>query len=119
MPKHEVDPEDPMELVGVELPAGSEEGLREMALTFAEEFIRSGFSEEQILGLFKSPFYQGPYLAWRAKGEAYVNGIIQEARQMWRPVKSFGSEWRNGGQSPKRGLSPKREQVSQREERHE
>ncbi|MBI2167043.1 MAG: hypothetical protein HYU34_02225 [Candidatus Omnitrophica bacterium] len=85
MPKDEFDPEDPMELVGVELPAGSEEGLREMALTFAEEFIRSGFSEDRVLAMFKNPFYQGPYLVWQAKGEVYVNQMIQQAKQMWRP----------------------------------
>lgn len=85
MPKDEFDPEDPMELVGVELPTGSEEGVREMALTFAEEFIRSGFSEDRVRAMFQNPFYQGPYLVWKAKGDAYVSAVIEEAQKMWCP----------------------------------
>ena len=48
MPKSEFDPEDPMEFVGVELAHQSEAALRDMALCFAEEFVRSP-RHEQLL----------------------------------------------------------------------
>ncbi len=86
MPKEEFDPEDPMEMVAVELPGQSEEQLREMALCFAEEFIRDGWSEEKLFAMFQNPFYQGPYLVWQQKGDEFVRSVIQEAGKRW---------WRN------------------------
>lgn len=83
--------DDPMELVGVELPVGSEEGMREMAQTFAEEFVRSGFAEGEILALFQNPFYRGPHLVWLKKGEAYVRAVIGEALRIWRPERRDAS----------------------------
>ena len=85
MPKEEIDPEDPMEMVGIELPGQSEAQLRDMTLCFAEEFVREGYDEEKLMSMFQSPFYQGPYLAWKQKGDEYVRAIIQEAIRMWRP----------------------------------
>ncbi len=79
--------DDPFEMIGMELPNQSEEQLRDMALCLAEEFIREGFSEEKLLNMFKNPFYQGPYLVWKQKGDDFVRAVIQEAVQMWRPVK--------------------------------
>ncbi|MBI1976544.1 MAG: hypothetical protein HYS56_03445 [Candidatus Omnitrophica bacterium] len=84
MPKDEFDPEDPMEMVGVELPGQSEEQLREMALCFAEEFIRSGWDQEKLFQMFRAPFYQGPYLVWKQKGDEFVRGVIQDAMRRWR-----------------------------------
>ena len=84
MPKNECDPEDPLELHGVEL-ATDEVGLREMAFCFAEEFIREGWSEETLLGMFRNPFYKGPYLAWQQKGDEFVRSVIKDALKMWRP----------------------------------
>jgi hypothetical protein len=86
MPKGELDPEDPMEIVGVELAGQSEEQFRDMALCFAEEFIRDGWSEEKLFAMFQNPFYQGPYLVWQQKGDEFVRSIIQEAGKRW---------WRN------------------------
>ncbi len=83
MPKNECDPEDPLELHGVEV-ATDEAGLREMAFCFAEEFLRDGWSEEKLLEMFKNPFYVGPHLIWRQKGETFVRGIISEAANIWR-----------------------------------
>ncbi|OGW86296.1 MAG: hypothetical protein A3C35_01810 [Omnitrophica bacterium RIFCSPHIGHO2_02_FULL_46_11] len=85
MPKEEIDPEDPMEMVGIELPGQSEAQLRDMTLSFAEEFVREGYDEEKLMSMFQNPFYQGPYLAWKQKGDDYVRAIIQEAIRMWRP----------------------------------
>lgn len=85
MNRKEVDPEDPLELVGVELPTQTEDGLRDMALCIAEEFVREGWDEDKLVAMFQNPFYQGPYLVWKQKGDDFIRKIIQEAMNMWRP----------------------------------
>ena len=85
MPKNEFDLEDPMERVGVELPVTSEESVKEMALCFAEEFVREGWDEERLLWMFRNPFYQGPYLVWKQKGDEFIRSVIRSAMGMWRP----------------------------------
>jgi len=85
MSKDEIDPEDPIEIVGTEIPGQTEAQLRDMTLCFAEEFVREGYGEEKLMSMFRTPFYQGPYLAWKQKGDDYVRAIIQEAIRMWRP----------------------------------
>ena len=92
MSKKEFDPEDPMELVGVELTSQSEAELRDMALCFAEEFAREGWDEKQLLAMFKNPFYKGPYLAWQQKGDEFILEVIKEAFAMWRPVRHPATE---------------------------
>ena len=84
MPKDEFDPEDPMEMVAVELPGQSEAQLKDMALCFAEEFVRQGWDSEKVLGLFQNPFYQGPHLVWKQKGDEFVRSVIREAMTIWR-----------------------------------
>jgi len=84
MRKKEFDPEDPFEMLGVELPHQSEAELRDMALCFAEEFVREGWDKEKLILLFHHPFYQGPYLAWKQKGDDFVQSVIDEAMRMWR-----------------------------------
>jgi len=90
MPRKECEPDDPMEMVGVQLPNQTESQLHDMALCFAEEFIRRGWSEERLFKIFKDPFYQGPYLVWQQKGDDFVRSVIEEAIRMWRPIKSSG-----------------------------
>lgn len=89
MPKHEFDPEDPMELVGVELSTQSEEQLCDMALSFAEEFVRDGWDEERLFRIFQNPFYQGPYLVWKQTSDEFVRSVIEQAIHLWRPEKSL------------------------------
>ena len=43
-------------------------------------------SDEQLRAMFRNPHYRGPYLVWRQKGDAYVDAVIQEVRQIWRPM---------------------------------
>ena len=74
--------DDPMELVGVELPAG-EEAMREMAYVFAEEFARLGFDEKRLLRLFKNPFYAGPHRALCVLGAQAVEEIVAECVGIW------------------------------------
>ncbi len=82
------EPEDPIEMIGVQLSHQSEAELRDMALCFAEEFIREGWGPEKLLKMFRNPFYQGPYLVWKQKGNAFVQSVIQEAVNVWRPHES-------------------------------
>ena len=85
MSQKPVEPDDPLELTGVVLPVSDETSLREMAVCFVEEFLRDGWSDEQLRAMFRNPHYRGPYLVWRQKGDAYVDAVIQEVRQIWRP----------------------------------
>ena len=82
MPYSEPDPQDPYSLVGVEVSAG-EEAHVEMAYAFAEEFIRSGFGEQQLITMFKNPFYRSTYGTFAILGEAKIRSIIQEVLQVW------------------------------------
>ncbi len=82
MPYDDPDPQDPMVLVGVALPAGEEEE-REMTYVFAEEFARLGYSEPQVLSLFKEPFYAGAHRAFVHLGEPAVAAIVREVVGVW------------------------------------
>ncbi|MCA9404997.1 MAG: hypothetical protein KC684_00535 [Candidatus Omnitrophica bacterium] len=85
MARKESEADDPIEMIGIQLPNQTEEQLRDMALCFAEEFVREGWSEEKLVKMFKNPFYQGPYMVWKQKGDAYVKSVIKDAVNMWRP----------------------------------
>jgi hypothetical protein len=86
MPHKEIEADDPMELVGVVLPA-DEEAMREMAYVFAEEFARMGHDRRQILGLFKNPFYAGAHGAYKALGEEAILAIVEECVGAWGKMK--------------------------------
>ena len=86
MPFKDPDPSDPNMLVGVMLPAEAE-ATRDMAYVFAEEFARFGYSREQLLGLFKNPFYGGAHGAYRALGENQTLSIIDECLSVWGSVR--------------------------------
>lgn len=87
MARKESEADDPIEMIGIQLPNQTEEQLRDMALCFAEEFVREGWSKEKLIKMFKNPFYQGPYMVWRQKGDEYVESVINDAEKMWRPNK--------------------------------
>ena len=86
----EPEPDDPLELTGVMLAVPDETSLKEMAVCFVEEFLRDGWSDEQLRAMFHNPCYRGPYLVWRQKGDAYVDAVIQDVRQLWRPSAAGG-----------------------------
>lgn len=76
MKNHE--PEDPLELVGVQMKEGpDEQALEEMAQCFIEEYARMGWNSERILRLFRNSFYRGPYQILRARGEDFVRERIE------------------------------------------
>ena len=91
MPYNDPDPSDPNVLVGVVLPADAE-ATREMAYVFAEEFARLGYNQQQILGLFKNPFYGGAHGAYQSLGEAATLAIIDECLAAWGQVKFLIAE---------------------------
>ena len=86
MPFKDPDPTDPNMLVGVLLPADAE-ATREMAYVFAEEFARMGHTREQLLWLFKNPFYGGAHGAYRVLGEEQTLSIIDECLNVWGQAK--------------------------------
>ena len=77
-------------LVGVMLP-GDAGTMREMAEVFADEFSRLGMPAEQILGLFRNPFYGGAHAALVSLGEAPVRAIIAQAVRRWPTVRIVDS----------------------------
>jgi hypothetical protein len=86
MPFKDPDPTDPNILVGVMLPAQAE-ATRDMAYVFAEEFARLGYSREQLLWLFKNPFYGGAHGAYQALGEQEVLAIVDECLAVWGSIR--------------------------------
>ncbi len=88
MPIREADSQDPMELVGVQLPVADEQALESMAECFAEEFIRLGHSEEDVFALFENPFYAGPHRAFCKLGEARIREMITHYVRIFRPIEN-------------------------------
>ena len=91
MPWEDPDPEDPMVRVAVALP-GDEAAQREMAWAFAEEFARLGYSEQQILGLFRHSFYAGAHHAFQCLGEETILDILRETVGVWGRVRLVDRE---------------------------
>ncbi|GIX47156.1 MAG: hypothetical protein KatS3mg131_1367 [Candidatus Tectimicrobiota bacterium] len=73
-------PDDPTELVGVGIPGGD---MDEMVVGLLEEFIREGWDDEQLLQLFRNPFYRIPHRLYRLKGEAYIREVLAKLRAQW------------------------------------
>jgi len=82
MPFRDPDPSDPNILVGVVLQADAE-ATRDMAYVFAEEFARMGYDREQILRLFKNPYYAGAHGAYSDLGEEAIAEIVDECVNAW------------------------------------
>lgn len=82
MPYEDPEPDDPHELVGVELP-GDESVTREMAAAFADEFAELGLTRPQILALFRKAEYSGAHQAWRLLGEGEIGRMVDESLAVW------------------------------------
>jgi hypothetical protein len=80
MPKHEYDPDDPMEFVGVALPGDTEEAMVE---AFIEEYLWMGFDAERVARMFRNPFYTALHRAYRARGEDWVRERIAAVVRRW------------------------------------
>ena len=71
------EPEDPMELVGVSFEQEpDEETLDEMACSIVEEYMRMGWTGENILRLFRNPAFKLTHGILQQRGEAYVRGLV-------------------------------------------
>ena len=77
------DPEDPFTPVGVGLDEDpDEEAFSDMAWAVVEEYVRMGWSGDQIRRLFHSPFFQMAHQILLVKGEAFVEELAEKADRM-------------------------------------
>ncbi|MBI2133010.1 MAG: hypothetical protein HYT99_09480 [Candidatus Tectomicrobia bacterium] len=86
MPKDEFEFEDPMELVAIPMPGDTAGAEREMARCLAEEFLRMGHTEEEVLGMFRDPFYAVLHNLCRSQGESEIRRIVAQASAGWLPA---------------------------------
>jgi hypothetical protein len=82
MPKDEFDFEDPLELNGVAL-VTHEDTTDTMCECFIEEFMRMGYTAEQILKLFRNPHYMGMQMVLEKRGEEFVRQRLVEVFARW------------------------------------
>jgi hypothetical protein len=82
MPKDEFDFEDPFELNGMAL-LSHEDTTNDMAECFTEEFMRMGYSHQQVLALFRNPHYLGPNMAIEKRGEPFIRDLIADVFARW------------------------------------
>ena len=85
MPYEDPDATDPMTLHGVSCETDSDQAHHEMAACFIEEYLRLGFTSEQILKMFQTKGYAGPYLAYEILGQETIASVIDEHAQRWGP----------------------------------
>jgi hypothetical protein len=78
MPYHEPEGDDPHELLALAVPALGTETWRLQAECFAEELLRTGYDPEQVLAIFKDPFYAGAHQALTHLGEDSVRAAIEQ-----------------------------------------
>ena len=77
------EPEDPMELVGASFEQEpDEEALDEMACSIVEEYMRMGWTGENILRLFRNPAFKLTHSILQQRGEAYVRGLVDSVDEL-------------------------------------
>ena len=76
MPKYDADPADPMAPMAVRAPGDS----RRMAECIIEEYLLMGYGDDELLALFRDPFYQGVHHLYRQYGEAGIRALIADVR---------------------------------------
>ncbi len=83
--KKTAEPDDPMALVGVAMPAGPEgdEAMATMAESLADEFLRMAYSPEQVMQMFRDPFFRMTHAIWQAWGEEKVRGVVNTVARRW------------------------------------
>ena len=79
MPK-EFDPEDPMELVGVEVSGSDPEQVLD---DIVQEYLFMGWKPAMILFLFRSPHYAATHRIYRLKGHDFVKQRILSLAEQW------------------------------------
>ncbi len=86
MPMRKASADDPMELVGVRLPVPDDQAMRDMAECFVEEFVRLGHTADELMSMFRNPFYRGVHMSYLALGEAHVGELITKYIRLFRPA---------------------------------
>ena len=77
------EPEDPFTLVGVGLDEDpDEQALSDMAWAVVEEYVRMGWTGDQIRRLFHSPFFQMAHQILHVKGEPFIQELAEAADRM-------------------------------------
>jgi len=51
--------------------------VEEMAEAFVIEFKRMGWKDEQIIAVFRNPFYAGPHYVYKERGEEFVVELLE------------------------------------------
>jgi hypothetical protein len=77
--RKKVEPDDPMELRGVQ--CDGEPDL--MIECLAEEFVRMGWTEDRIVRLFESPFYPVLHALYQSKGAASIRKVVHQVSARW------------------------------------
>ena len=109
MPKDEFDFEDPFELNGMAF-LTHEDTTNDMAECFIEEFMRMGYSHQQLLALFRNPHYLGPNMAFEKRGEPFIRDLIADVFARWGKAVTWpdpGSSRREAGSSLHAVCKPK------------
>ena len=79
----EFENDDPMELQAIVMPEGD---LEAQARFIIEEFSSMGMPEQNILELFRNPFYTGTHRLYQHLGEKEIAELIRKCnvgRQKW------------------------------------
>ena len=79
MPK-EYDPEDPMELVAVEIPSDEPDQVLD---GIVQEYLLMGWSASQIMLLFRSPYYAATHKIYRSMGHTHVRQRVDRLVDQW------------------------------------
>lgn len=76
------EPEDPLELKGVEIPAGD---LDLQARIIMEEFFMMGMPPDQVLHLFENPFFSGTHTLFQKLGGDRIVRLVEETWETVNP----------------------------------
>ena len=85
----EFDPDDPMELVGVEIPGGNADQVLD---DLVQEYLFMGWTPTEIMCLFQSPHYTATHHIYRQKGPDYVKARIGQLAEQWNRGWIIGGE---------------------------
>jgi hypothetical protein len=72
----QLESDDPMEIIGMRFRDDDGKIADEMARTFVDEYLRMGWPPEDLLQLFRDPFYRAVHAVYHRRGEAYVVELI-------------------------------------------
>ncbi|MEK7468621.1 MAG: hypothetical protein AAB074_14520 [Planctomycetota bacterium] len=90
MPEKEFEEDDPLEFVGMSIPAGPKAD-EEMTKAVVEEFLLTGFDRERLVRLFQDPFYAGTHRVWAERGQEFVERVIDGVLREWSPSPQAGN----------------------------